>query len=136
MPKLDDISDFANRGLDALFPARRIGRQALLANTAGRLMAAQKDVTPEEYQKGMQRGAELAASANEVPQMWDKAITKAVMPAYAEKLKQLEEASRATPKNKGKFDPEGLDRETDGMKKGGKVKGWGKARGARKAKIY
>ena len=68
MPKLDDISDFANRGLDAMFPARRLARQAFLANTAGRLMAAQKE-NPEDYANAMQYGEDLTSSAKKIRDM-------------------------------------------------------------------
>ncbi len=55
-------------------------------------------------------------------------------------LKLFEDASaskEAGARAQGKLNPaKRMEVETEGMKKGGSVKGWGKARGARAAKVY
>lgn len=91
MGKLDDASDLVNRGIDAVFPARRLARQALIANTAGKLMAARAK-NPEAYDEAMQYGEESRSSAKR----------------YRDLAK--EKASTST------YDTLGI-----GMKKGGKI---------------
>lgn len=115
---LESANEFVNRGVDAAFPARKIARTALLSKTQAPLQTA-RDANKNEFDKGMVKGANINATARDIPEHWGTAVNKAIMPKYA---KAVEEADKARtenrPKSKGKFDPTGLDKD---YKTGGKV---------------
>lgn len=117
----DDIVDFANRGMDQIFPGRKIARMAGITSAAQALGNAAKSsgATKEDVDKAMAYGSQMQAAGREVPRLWEETINKAIMPKYAKAVEDKIAAQVADrPKNKGKFDPQGMDKE---YKKGGKV---------------
>lgn len=121
MATKDDIFDFVNRGADQIFPARKIARMAGITAASQALNNAVQSTgtTKEDVNRGMSSGEKIRSLSEEVPQLWEEKINKAMMPKYAKAIQEkisFEEANR--PKIKGKFDPEGMDKD---YKKGGKV---------------
>ena len=53
MALYDDVTEFATRGVDAAFPARRIARLAALAKSENSLKSARGD-DPEVFNKAIQ----------------------------------------------------------------------------------
>ena len=110
MATKDDIVDFANRGIDQMFPARRIARMAGLTSATQALNKAKQGATEEEFNNAMGK-AEKTSAANRgvVAEHVKNSIFKKFTPASINEL-----SSR--PRNSEKFDPEGMDKE---YKKGG-----------------
>jgi hypothetical protein len=108
MATKDDIVDFANRGMDQMFPARKIARMAGLTSATQALNKAKQGATEKEFNNAMSDAENTRASYAEDLK---NAIFKKVTPTSMNEF-----SSR--PKNSGKFDPEGMDKE---YKKGGKV---------------
>jgi len=104
----DDIVDFANRGMDQMFPARKIARMAGLTSATQALNKAKQGATEKEFNDAMSDAEKTSAS---YAQDFKNAIFKKATPT------QMDEFT-SRPKNSGKFDPEGMDKE---YKKGGKV---------------
>jgi len=104
----DDIVDFANRGMDQMFPARKIARMAGLTSATQALNKAKQGATEKEFNDAMSDAEKTRAShAKDVK----NAIFKKATPT------QMDEFT-SQPKNSGRFDLEGMDK---GYKKGGKV---------------
>ena len=108
MATKDDIVDFANRGMDQMFPARKIARMAGLTSATQALNKAKQGATEKEFNNAMSDAENTRASYAEDLK---NAIFKKVTPTSMNEF-----SSR--PKNSGKFDPEGMDKE---YKKGGTV---------------
>ena len=127
MATKDDIVDFANRGIDQMFPARRIARMAVLTSATQALNKAKQGATEEEFNNAMSK-AEKTSAANKqvVAESLKNSIFKKFTPASINEL-----SSR--PRNSEKFDPEGMDKEykkggmassrADGIAQRGKTKG-------------
>jgi hypothetical protein len=108
MATKDDIVDFANRGIDQMFPARRIARMAGLTSATQALNKAKQGATEKEFNDAMSDAEKTRASyVKDVK----NAIFKKATPT------QMDEFT-SQPKNSGRFDLEGMDK---GYKKGGKV---------------
>jgi hypothetical protein len=103
MATKDDIVDFANRGIDQMFPARRIARMAVLTSATQALNKAKQGATEKEFNDAMSDAEKTRAAKN--------AIFKKATPT------QMDEFT-SRPKNSGRFDSEGMDKE---YKKGGTV---------------
>jgi hypothetical protein len=108
MATKDDIVDFANRGMDQMFPARKIARMAGLTSATQALNKAKEGATEKEFNNAMSDAEKTRAS---YAQDLKNAISKKATPT------QMDEFT-SRPKNSGKFDPEGMDKE---YKKGGTV---------------
>ena len=125
----EDIVDFANRGADQMFPARRIARMAGLTSATQALNKAKQGATEKQFNDAMSDAEKTRAYAVED---FKNAIFKKVTPASMNEF-----SSR--PKNSGKFNPEGMDKE---YKKGGKVSSASKRadgiaqRGKTRGKMY
>ena len=127
MATKDDIVDFANRGMDKMFPARRIARMAGLTSATQALNKAKQGATEEEFNNAIGK-AEKTSAANRgvVAEHIKNSIFKKFTPASINEL-----SSR--PRNSEKFDPEGMDKEykkggmassrADGIAQRGKTKG-------------
>ena len=127
MATKDDIVDFANRGVDQMFPARRIARMAGLTSATQALNKAKQGATEEEFNNAIGK-AEKTSAANRgvVAEHIKNSIFKKFTPASINEL-----SSR--PRNSEKFDPEGMDKEykkggmassrADGIAQRGKTKG-------------
>ena len=127
MATKDDIVDFANRGIDQMFPARRIARMAGLTSATQALNKAKQGATEEEFNNAIGK-AEKTSAANRgvVAEHIKNSIFKKFTPASINEL-----SSR--PRNSEKFDPEGMDKEykkggmassrADGIAQRGKTKG-------------
>ena len=121
-----------DRGLDAVFPARRIARSALTTSAVQALNKARAE-DPEAFDRATARAtAQMEADAKEFGRLLNDRITQAVNPSYARRRQAALQAEAPPVQATGPFDPNA----EAGFKKGGKVKGWGAARGARKAKVY
>ena len=116
MATKDDIVDFANRGMDQMFPARRIARMAALTSATQTLNKAKQGATEKEFNNAMSDAEKTRASYAEDLK---KTIFKKATPT------QMDEFT-SQPKNSGKFDPKGMDK---GYKKGGKVSASSRADG-------
>ena len=129
MPTKDDIVDFANRGMDQMFPARKIARMAGLTSATQTLNKAKQGATEEEFNNAMSDAEKTRASYREdAIGGWKNAILKKGTPTPTDEF-----SSR--PKNSGKFNPEGMDKEykeggtvsaskrADGVAQRGKTKG-------------
>ena len=116
MATKDDIVDFANRGIDQMFPARRIARMAGLTSATQALNKAKQGATEKEFNDAMSDAEKTRAYAVEDVK---NAIFKKATPT------QMDEFT-SQPKNSGKFDPKGMDK---GYKKGGKVSASSRADG-------
>ena len=129
MATKDDIVDFANRGIDQMFPARRIARMAGLTSAAQALNKAKQGATEKEFNDAMSDAEKTRAYDVED---FQNAIFKKVTPT------SMNEFS-SSPKNSGRFDPKGIDKE---YKKGGKVSSASKRadgiaqRGKTRGKMY
>jgi hypothetical protein len=108
MATKDDIVDFANRGIDQMFPARRIARMAGLTSATQALNKAKQGATEKEFNDAMSDAEKTRASDAKYVK---NAIFKKATPT------QMDEFT-SQPKNSGRFDLEGMDK---GYKKGGKV---------------
>ena len=129
MATKDDIVDFANRGMDQMFPARRIARMAGLTSATQALNKAKQGATEKQFNDAMSDAEKTRAYDVED---FQNSIFKKVTPTPMKEL-----SSR--PRNSGKFDPEGADKE---YKKGGKVSSASKRadgiaqRGKTRGKMY
>lgn len=120
-----------DRGLDAVFPARRIARSAISTSAVQALNKARAE-DPEAFDRATARAtAKREAEAKEVGRLLKDRVRQAVDPSYARRRQEALLAEAPPVQDTGNFDPNA----EAGLKKGGKVKGWGIARGARKAKI-
>ena len=127
MATKEDIVDFANRGMDQMFPARRIARMAGLTSATQALNKAKQGATEEDFNNAMSK-VEKTSAANKgvVAESLKDSIFKKFT---STPMKEL--SSR--PRNSGKFDPEGMDKEykkggmassrADGVAQRGKTKG-------------
>ena len=110
MATKEDIVDFANRGIDQMFPARRIARMAVLTSATQALNKAKQGATEEEFNNAIGKAEKTSAVNREAfAGSLKNAIFKKVTPTSMDEF-----SSR--PRNSGKFDPEGMDKE---YKKGG-----------------
>ena len=127
MPTKDDIVDFANRGMDQMFPARRIARMAGLTSATQALNKAKQGATEEEFNNAMSDAEKTrAAYRGDVAEHIKNSIFKKFTPTPMNEF-----SSR--PRNSGKLDPEGMDKEykkggmassrADGIAQRGKTKG-------------
>lgn len=108
----DDIVDFANRGVDQMFPARKIARMAGLTSATQALNKAKQGATEKEFNSAMSDAEKSrAADTGYVVENLKNSIFKKNNPT------QMDEFS-SRPKNSGRFDLEGMDKE---YKKGGRV---------------
>ena len=120
MATKDDIVDFANRGMDKMFPARRIARMAVLTSATQALNKAKQGATEKEFNDAMSDAEKTRAANKEVfAESLKNSIFKKFTPTSSNEL-----SSR--PRNSEKFDPEGMDKE---YKKGGKVSASSRADG-------
>ena len=133
MATKEDIVDFANRGIDQMFPARRIARMAGLTSATQALNKAKQGATEKEFNDAMSDAEKTrAAYRGDVAEHIKNSIFKKFTPASLNEL-----SSR--PRNSGKFNPEGMDKE---YKKGGKVSSASKRadgiaqRGKTRGKMY
>ena len=108
MATKDDIVDFANRGIDQMFPARRIARMAGVTSATQALNKAKQGATEKEFNDAMSDAENTRANSVEY---FKNTIFKKATPT------QMDEVT-SRPKNSGRFDLEGMDK---GYKKGGKV---------------
>ena len=128
MATKDDIVDFANRGIDQMFPARRIARMAGLTSATQALNKAKQGATEKEFNNAMSDAEKTRAYAVED---FKDAIFKKATPTSMSEISNR-------PKNSGRFDSEGMDK---GYKKGGTVSASRRAdgiaqRGKTRGKIY
>ena len=108
MATKEDIVDFANRGIDQMFPARRIARMAGLTSATQALNKAKQGATEKQFNDAMSDAEKTRAYDVED---FQNAIFKKVTPTSMNEF-----SSR--PKNSEKFDSEGMDKK---YKKGGTV---------------
>jgi hypothetical protein len=120
MATKEDIVDFANRGMDQMFPARRIARMAGLTSATQALNKAKQGATEEEFNNAIGKAEKTrAAYRGDVAEHLKNSIFKKFTPASIDDF-----SSR--PKNNKEFDSEGMDKE---YKKGGKVSASSRADG-------
>jgi len=112
MATKDDIVDFANRGIDQMFPARRIARMAGLTSATQVLNKAKQGATEEDFNVAMGKAEKnSAANRSAVAEHIKNSIFKKTTPTQTDEF-------TSQPKNSGRFDSEGMDKE---YKKGGTV---------------
>jgi hypothetical protein len=123
MALYDDVTEFATRGVDAAFPARRIARLAALAKSENSLKSARGD-DPEVFNKAIQKQKEKTVRARDIWDDWEEAINLKVFPEYAKKkaeiYKKLEENR---PTGSWPFNPEGMDKPTSTSQEKSYVRG-------------
>lgn len=109
-----------DRGLDAVFPARRIARSVISTSALQALNKARAE-DPEGFDRALSRTTnQREAEAKEVGRLLNDRITQAVNPGYARRRQEAmkaEEKSYEPVKATGKFNP---DAEFE-FKNGGKV---------------
>ena len=120
MATKEDIVDFANRGMDKMFPVRKVARMAVLTSATQALNKAKQGATEEDFNYAMGK-AEKTSAANRgaVAESLKNSIFKKFTPTSIDDF-----SSR--PKNSKEFDSEGMDKE---YKKGGKVSASSRADG-------
>ena len=120
MATKEDIVDFANRGMDKMFPVRKVARMAVLTSATQALNKAKQGATEKEFNDAMSDAEKTRAANKEVfAESLKNSIFKKFTPTSSNEL-----SSR--PRNSEKFDPEGMDKE---YKKGGKVSASSRADG-------
>jgi len=112
MATKDDIVDFANRGIDQMFPARRIARMAVLTSATQALNKAKQGATEKEFNDAMSDAEKTRVSNRSA---FDEHIKNSIFKKSTPT--QMDEFT-SRPKSSGRFDPEGMDKE---YKKGGTV---------------
>jgi hypothetical protein len=106
-----------------------------ITSDTSHLKGGAKSAANEAKDRAVTRTAVRAAGAEAVHEGTQAALDKATSPKKAEKEDSFKEMERALREADADIEASKYGK-GDKMKKGGSVKGWGMARGARKAKVY